>query len=54
MHAHPLYFVLYLLAGIAYLVAIVNPKPAKEYQLNIVALGLLLTLLPTILEYAQS
>lgn len=56
MQTHPFYFVLFLLAAACYLAAVLIPKahPVAAYRLNIVALGLFLTLLVTICEYAQN
>lgn len=56
VHAHPFYFVLYLLAAVCYLFAVLVPNthPVAAYRLQLVALGLLLTLLVTICQYAQS
>ena len=50
MHAHPFYFVLYLLALVCFGLATAN-VPAR---VNLIALGLFLWLLPTVLELAQA
>lgn len=42
MPLHVQYLVLGLLALAAFAVAVINPKPVKEYQLSVVSLGLFL------------
>ena len=50
MHAHPLYFVLYLVALVCFGLATAN----KPVMVNLIALGLFLWLLVTVLELAQA
>jgi hypothetical protein len=51
VHAHPFYFVLYLLALICFALATFG---VAVQRVNLVALGLFLALLPTVLALAQA
>jgi hypothetical protein len=56
VHAHPFYFVLYLLALICFALATINVEITvmSRVRINLVAVGLFLALLPTVLALAQA